>query len=225
MTTRRMAVGVALPALLAADAALATEPAGPYLTIGAGANFLEGTKFSNAAGTATTNSQLNFDIGPAVTGAVGYAFGNGWRGEFELGYRESPAKDLTLPNGAVVGGSIDLQSHVNAYSYMANVLYEFELAPYGLQRWMPHVGGGIGAVNLQPNRAPATTVFGGQAIAGVEYILTPTLLLGLDYRYIGTTSAGFSFTQNAVTVGRTVDTAYNDHSVLFSLRWKFGGAH
>jgi OmpA-OmpF porin, OOP family len=199
------------------------EPASPYLEIGAGANFLEGTQFSNAAGTVTTGSQLNFDIGPAVTGAVGYAFGNGWRGEFELGYRNSPAKDLTLPSGAVVGGSATLTANVSAYSYMANAIYDFDLARYGYARWVPHVGGGIGAVNLQPNRAPAATVFGGQAIAGVEYVVTPTLLVGLDYRYVGTTSSGFTFTQNAVTVGRTANTSFNDHSVLFTLRWKFGG--
>ncbi len=200
-----------------------SEPASAYLEIGAGANFLEGTQFSNAAGTVTTRSQLNFSVGPAVTGAVGYAFGNSWRAEFELGYRNSPAKDLTLPSGAVVGGSTTLQANVSAYTYMANALYDFDLAPYGYARWVPHVGGGIGAVNLQPNRAPATTVFGGQAIAGVEYVVTPNLLFGLDYRYIGTTSAGFTFTQDAVTVGRTVNTSFNDHAVLFTLRWKFGG--
>jgi len=203
--------------------AITVESASPYLEIGAGFNFLAGTTFSGAGGSPLINgSQLNFDIGPAVTGAVGYAFGNGWRAEFELGYRSSPAADLTLPNGAVVGGSIDLQAHVAAYSYMGNVLYDFDLAPYGIDKWSPHLGGGIGAVNLQPNRAPAETVFGGQAIAGIEYVVTPILRFGLDYRYIGTTSAGFTFTQNGITVGRTTNTAFNDHTVLFTMRWKFG---
>lgn len=199
------------------------ESASPYIEIGAGFNFLEAARFSNAAGTVTTGSQLNFDIGPAVTGALGYAFGDGWRAEFELGYRNSPATDLTLPNGAVAGGSIDLKAHVNAFSYMGNVLYDFDVTRYGIDKWVPHLGGGIGAVNLQPNRAPAETVFGGQAIAGIEYVTTPILRFGLDYRYIGTTSASFTFTQNGITVGRTANTAFNDHTVLFTMRWKFGG--
>jgi opacity protein-like surface antigen len=203
-------------------AAITVEGASPYIEIGAGFNFLEGATFTNAAGAAITGSQLNFDIGPAVTGALGYAFGNGWRAEFELGYRNSPASDLTLANGAVVGGSIDLKAHVNAFSYMGNVLYDFDLTRYGIDKWTPHLGGGIGAVNLQPNRAPAETVFGGQAIAGIEYVVTPILRFGLDYRYIGTTSAGFTFTQNGITVGRTANTAFNDHTVLFTMRWKFG---
>src|SRR5215469_7960166 len=202
--------------------AVTVESASPYIEVGAGFNFLEAASFSNASGAAITGSSLNFDIGPAVTGAVGYAFGNGWRAEFELGYRNSPASDLTLANGAVVGGSIDLKAHVNAFSYMGNVLYDFNLTRYGIDKWTPHLGGGIGAVNLQPNRAPAETVFGGQAIAGIEYIVTPILRFGLDYRYIGTTSAGFTFTQNGITVGRTANTAFNDHTVLFTMRWKFG---
>lgn len=199
------------------------ESASPYIEVGAGFNFLEGASFTNAAGAAITGSQLNFDIGPAVTGAVGYAFGNGWRAEFELGYRNSPASDLTLANGAVVGGSIDLKAHVNAFSYMGNALYDFDLTPYGIDKWTPHLGGGIGAVNLQPNRAPAETVFAGQAIAGIEYIVNPVLRLGLDYRYVGTSSASFTFTQNGITVGRTASSSFNDHTVLFTARWKLSG--
>ena len=198
------------------------ESASPYLEIGAGFNFLDATRFTGASGTTSSGSELNFDIGPAVTGSLGYAFGNGWRAEFELGYRNSPATDITLPSGAVIGGSLDLKAHVNAFSYMGNVLYDFDLTPYGVNKWVPHLGGGMGAVNLQPNSAPAETVFGGQAIVGIEYVATPILRLGLDYRYIGTTSAGFTFTQAGVTVGRA-NTAFNDHTVLFTARWKFGG--
>jgi hypothetical protein len=81
--------------------AVTLEPSSPYVEIGAGFNFLEATRFSNAAGAVTTGSQLNFDIGPAVTGALGYAFGNGWRAEFELGIatarrRTSPYRTAQL---------------------------------------------------------------------------------------------------------------------------------
>ena len=207
----------ALVALVLAGPALAADPPGAYFQIGAGFNFLEGTKFSNSGGTAVTESQLNFDIGPAVTGSVGYGFGNGWRAEFEFGYRNNPAHDLTVLTGA---GPIKLQADADAYSFFGNLIYAFDLSAYGYDRLSPHVGGGIGAVNLQPTRAPASTVVGGQAIIGVEWAYT-NLSLGLDYRYIGTRSADFSFTQNAIAVGRTVNTAYNDHSVLFTWRMRF----
>jgi opacity protein-like surface antigen len=200
---------------------LAAEPRGIYLEAGAGANWLEGTTFENTAGTVTTRSQVNFDTGLALMGTVGYGFGNGLRTEFEFAYRESPAKDVTLPSAAVVGGSTTLKAGVKAHSFMANLLYDFDLSGFGFAKWIPHVGGGIGAVNLHPGRSPADTVFGGQAIVGLEYAFTPNLLLGLDYRYIGTSTVNFTFTQNAVTVGRSVDTKFNDNSVLATLRYRF----
>jgi opacity protein-like surface antigen len=199
------------------------ETASPYLEMGAGFNFLEGAQFSNFAGVAATGSPLNFDVGPTVTGAVGYAFGDGWRAELEFGYRHSPATDITVPLGGPLGGSANLKADLSAYSFMANAIYGFDLADYGYPKWTPHIGGGLGMVNMQPNGAPAATVFGGQAIAGVEYSVTPILSVGLDYRYVGTTSAGFTFTQESAVLGRAGSTSFNDHSVLFTLRWKIGG--
>jgi opacity protein-like surface antigen len=55
----------------------------------------------------------------------------------------------------------------------------------------------------------------------VEYAYTPKILFGIDYRYVGTESAGFTFTQNAITENRTANTAFNDHSVLVTIRYKF----
>jgi len=203
-------------ALVLTGPTLAAEPPGMYIQIGAGFNFLEGTKFTTPAG--ATGLELEYDVGPAVTGTLGYALGNGLRAEFEFGYRNNPAHDLTVATGA---GPVTLKADADAYSFMGNLIYAFDLSRYGYPALSPHVGGGLGAVNLQPTRAPATTVFGGQAIAGLEYAYSPKLSIGLDYRYIGTESADFSFTQNAITVGRTVNSAYNDHSVLFTWRMKF----
>lgn len=209
----------------AAGSALATEPASPYLQVGAGMNFLDHTSFTNPAGTFTSSSHINYNVGPVVTGAVGYAFGNNWRAEFELGWRDSPAKDITLSTGATVGGSQSFNAHAEAYSYMFNALYDFDLGGYGAQygKWVPHIGGGIGPVVISTHRSPSDTVFGGQAIAGVEYAYTPTLRFGLDYRFIGTTDVHLNYTQAGITAGRSVSTNYYDHAILFTLRWKFGG--
>ena len=46
---------------------------------------------------------------------------------------------------------------------------------------------------------------------------------GADYRFIDTKSVDLTFTQDAVTVGRSVSTDYNDHAILLTMRWKFGG--
>lgn len=210
--------------LCATGSALAAEPASPYLEVGAGANFLDQTSFTTESGF-TSGSHINYNVGPVVTGAFGYAFGNNWRGELEFGYRYSSAKDLTLASGATVGGSRTFNAHAEAYTYMFNALYDIDLGGYGTQyaKFVPHIGGGIGPVIINTNRSPSDTVFGGQAIAGVEYAYSPTLRFGLDYRFIGTTSVNLTFTQEGTTVGRSVSSNYYNHAVLFTMRWKFGG--
>jgi OmpA-OmpF porin, OOP family len=227
MRFAKTALGALALAITGSGATLAAESPGPYLQLGAGVNFLEGVHVSNSSGTFTSDSHLNFDAGPIVTGTFGYAFGNSWRGEFEVGYRHSSAKNLTLPSGATVGGSLDLKADAAAYSYMFNAIYDFDLSGYGAQyaRWSPHVGGGIGAVVVNSNRAPGASTFGAQAIAGIEYAYQPNLRFGVDYRYLGTTGVEQTFTQDGITAGRAVSANYNDHAVLLTMRWKFGGPY
>src|SRR5690349_16334279 len=192
------------------------EYPGVYAQIGAGANFLENQKFTGLSGF-TTQSKLNYDVGPAVTGSIGYAFGNGLRAEGEFGYRSSPGKDVNLASGVTTSGtrlSIDTETK----TYMANVIYDF----YTGTRWTPHIGGGIGAVDVSSNRSGGTTVFGGQAIGGVEYALSPQLRIGLDYRYIASESYKLTYTSGSLPVARTASSDYYDHSILLTLRYKFG---
>jgi opacity protein-like surface antigen len=174
-------------------------------------------KFTGLSGF-TTRSQLNFDIGPAVTGSLGYVFGNGFRAEGEFGYRSSPSKNITLSTGGTTPTSLNLKAENYAYSYMANALYDF---PTG---WVvtPHVGGGIGVVNLSGNRSGSTNVFGYQVIGGFEYAFTSQLRLGLDYRYLGTEDAKLTYSVAGTPVARTATSAYDDHAVLVTLRWNFG---
>jgi opacity protein-like surface antigen len=194
--------------------AQAAETATPYVQIGAGINFMNSLKFTDTAGT-TSRSSLNFDPGPAVTGSVGYAFGNNLRAEFELGYRDAPGSDITFPSG---GTSSSVKGGAELYTYMVNGLYDFDL---GSPKWYPHLGFGIGAVNVNSSRSPAETVFAYQAIAGVEYELQPRLRLGLDYRYLGSDTVHLTFTQPGFAASRGVSSEVENHTVLFTLRWNF----
>lgn len=219
----RVVPAVVSALLLGMGAALAEEPASPYIQIGAGANFLESTEFTLPSGQ-NTQSNLNFDTGPVVTGSVGYAFGNGLRAEFELGYRSSSASNITLPNGNTTSGNFLQNSNFDVYTYIANVVYDFDLGRYFGPRWAawsPHIGGGIGAAVVNTTHAPSETVFAGQAIGGVEYRYRPNLRFGLDYRYVGTESVNLNFTQVGIATGRNVSASYHDHAVLLTLRWDF----
>src|SRR3954470_6069045 len=88
---------VVVLAIVAPAAAGAAEPARPYLQFGAGPSFVEGLSAGAPAGGAAS---LNQNVGALATGALGYAFGNGFRTEIELGYRANDAKNVTLPGGS-----------------------------------------------------------------------------------------------------------------------------
>jgi opacity protein-like surface antigen len=200
-------------ALLAwSSTVLGAEPT-PYLQIGAGANFMDRLKVESSLGV-ESRSQLNFDAGPIVTGAVGYAFRNNFRGEFEVGYRDAPGKDITLPGGGTLSPA-NFKAGSELYTYMVNGFYDF--GPF-YSNWYPHIGFGVGAANVNFNRANSETVFAYQAIGGLEYQVQPRLRLGLDYRYLGTDTVHVNLTQAG---SRGVSGSFDDHAILFTLRWSF----
>jgi opacity protein-like surface antigen len=220
MNVRYARLLVAASALVAAVPAHA-EVSSPYVEAGAGINFMEALRFQNSAG-ASTQKQLNFNPGPIVAGAVGYAFGNGIRTEFELGYRSSGGKSITLNNGAIATPThFNVDAHI--YTYMVNALYDFDLSHTvpSMAQWTPHIGMGIGAANVNTSNTPSTTAFAFQPIIGIEYKFNPRLRFGLDYRYLGSSNVNESFTQNGAIVGRTAHTNIQDHAVLATLRWNF----
>lgn len=202
---------VAVAALLP-TAASAAEPARPYVQFGLGPSFVEGLSASRPGG---GSASLNQNTGIATTGALGYAFGNGFRAEMELGYRGNDAKNVTLPGGGTTPTSLNLKADASARSYMVNGLYDFNVgAP-----WTPHIGFGIGAADVRVNNVGHDTPFAWQAMAGVEYPLNPNLRAGLDYKFLGTDSLKLTNAAGVQSHGN-----YNDHALLLTLRWSFGGS-
>jgi hypothetical protein len=99
----------------------------------------------------------------------------------------------------------------------------------------PHVGGGIGAVEINDTlRFPATGQianstdweFGYQAIAGFRYDINPAVALDIDYRYLATTDATFHsrpFTAGGIAFpGKKYTSGYSTNSLVASLTYRFG---
>src|SRR5205814_1433547 len=113
----------------------------------------------------------------------------------------------------------------NRYALMTNAIYDFPLG------WIvsPHLGFGIGAVNLHDSIATKPPLgdvtlasssdwqFGYQAIAGIRYNINPALAFDLDYRYLATTDPTFK----AVN-GAKYKSEYSTHNVVASLSVRFG---
>ncbi len=198
----------------AAAAALVSAPAfaqasGPYVGIGAGASWFEDADVKGA-GAITT---LEFDTGWAGVLKGGYAFGNGWRSELELGYN---SWDVDSANGGATSSG-----DAKMYSAFANVLYDFMPA----SNWSPYLGLGLGYARLSTDATVNTTVvddndntWAAQGIAGLWYALDNNWLLSADYRYQHLGDTKFSTS----TAGVTVDGGNQIHTVMLGLTYRFG---
>jgi outer membrane protein OmpA-like peptidoglycan-associated protein len=162
--------------------------------------------------------------GFAAGARAGLEWGS-WRFESEFRYQQNNTDRLVLHPST--GGR-------TAYALMANVLYDLDLG------WpvSPHLGGGIGAVDLHENTSvpilglgpvfPGSDwVFGYQAIAGLRYNISPALAFDLDYRYLATTDAHFTTPPGLIVDGvargnLTVTSGYEAQSIVASLSLRFG---
>jgi OOP family OmpA-OmpF porin len=163
--------------------------------------------------------RARYDEGFAVGARVGYEMGP-WRFEEEYTYRRNGLDKLSVAGVTVPATTGSRQSH----AVMTNLLYDVNLG------WpvTPHVGAGIGAVDVI-DKAKKTTVpgfrlndddwrFGYQAITGVRYNISPNLAFDLDYRYLATTDATFR------VPGTTIKykSGYDTHNLMASLVYRFG---
>jgi OOP family OmpA-OmpF porin len=203
----RTAVACAICTLYPA-AASAQYTTGPYVSLGAGANFTQEADTSGAG----IDTEYEFNSGPAVVGALGYGFGNGFRVEGEINYRNN---DIDKASTGAASGKF------SSWGFLANGLYDIMLG------WpvTPFVGGGIGVADVSwrasvPGSAlsvgQAEPRFAYQAIGGLSYAITDQLKADASYRYFATTDP----VEN-ISAGK-VSTQYRNHTILLALRWEFG---
>jgi OmpA-OmpF porin, OOP family len=219
-------VAVALAAAFTAPVAQAQF----YLGGEGGWTGLEGTRSSINGTNPITKQTFSFPINQSfndgfnVGARAGYQMGP-WRFEGEYSYRQNASNATAL--GSRLNGTVDTNS------FMANAIYDFNLG------WplTPHIGMGIGVADLNGNvngpnigyhSKTSDAVFAYQALAGIRYMISPTLALDLDYRYRGSADATFrtsAFTSGGLTFpSRTFTGSGNTNNVVASLTWLFAAA-
>ncbi len=218
----RISSGVLLGGMLAlATSGLAyaqTSPEGPYIGLEGGGNFLG--DISPHGGGADTRS--TWDGGYVGLGSLGYNFGNGFRAELEGGYRRNDVDGVRNSSPGSATGALGV------YTAIVNGLYDFDLAPYGINTYgfVPHLGVGVGWA--QPRFDHAGTFFGNtvsgkddlfayQGIAGVDYAVMPNVKVSLDYKYLGTTDGDF----HVSPLNTSTRTSITDQAVLLGVRYEF----
>ncbi len=191
-----------LTAVLALPASAADT--GLYFNADAGANWAQDADVSGGG-------TLKTDIGFRFSAGVGYNLNKNWGVEFDTGYVWNKIKDA--------GDSTF--SHV---PFMVDVVYRY---PIGA-KFETYIGGGAGGVysvlnidgtvgSVRINDDDGDVVFGWQAIAGVRYLLSETMSVGVGYKYLGTTEGKYDI-QGVGSV--KIDHVHN-HSFGAAFNWKF----
>jgi len=203
---------------LAATAAPAATPVGPYGQVAGGGNHTRDVDFGETGG------EVDFEQGGLGALSLGYALAPGWRPELELAFRRNDVEDA--------GGTEE------ARTAMANLWYDFR-APAFAPRLRPYLGAGVGSAEVEADRlvdasgaarSAEDTVTAYQAGLGLNYDATRSLVLSLGYRYLETdevTFPGTPGTQGSVLAPGTpgtpaADEHYRSDGVLAGLRYVFG---
>jgi outer membrane protein OmpA-like peptidoglycan-associated protein len=227
---------VVLPVIMLPGKAMAQPVNGPYVSLGAGVDYLLDQTIDASPGLQTPERKLKFDPGFAGLASAGFGFGNGFRIEAEGNYFNDHVKGT---NGGLRAGGYEQQ-----YGGMANALFDMDIGT----SFYPYIGVGIGGQLLQPTGVqvrPATyagpaqrgsqtsTNLAYQAIVGVSLPVSyvPGLSVTAEYRFMGLLNPteavkSVSYTASGAVQGRGnekfADVYHN--SALLGLRYAFGEA-
>ena len=164
-----------------------------YTSFDIGVTKLDDAETSSSATGLSFDSEYNTGI--LLSGALGFAFGNGLRLEGEVIYSESdilriPIKGVGTVPGLVISPS-DASGNIATIAVMGNAAFDF----FRGALLTPYVFGGIGTANISLNNVKSLTVriadddqwaFAYQLGAGIKYLLSDKSSLGISYRYFGT---------------------------------------
>lgn len=221
-TKKTLALTIAVFSAFAFLASVQAEAADNYYVSGhVGGSWFGGSE-STGGGLSIEN---DFDMGYALAGAIGYRFGNGFRAEGEISYRQA---DIDTFNSVSAGGtSITLgdglagDGDVSAFGFMANGAYDFNTG----NAFTPYLMGGLGFANVSVNNAKVVNVlladdsdvvFAYQIGAGVSYRFSDKMSVDASYRFMGT--ADPKFTDSA---GGEFESELTTHTVMIGLRYDF----
>lgn len=201
-----------LPALFASFGLILTltsnlyaEGKGIYTGGIVGATYRPDTHLSSPSlGTQT----MDFDLGYTFGGFVGYDFGNNFRLEGELAYRENKIR---------TGGGEDPQAGTS--SLMFNGYYDLPLT----KSFNFYMGGGLGVATAQ-----LETVSLGQAIntdenlfayqleTGIGWNIRPHVTFSLGYRFFDTADPEF-----VLPAGQRARMELENHELILKMRYLF----
>lgn len=211
MTLRSVLLGTAL-AVAFGGAAEAAQINGWYVSLEGGANWIDEWNHDFF----TTPSQATTDTGWAVLAGVGYGW-DGWRLEFEAGYRDNDVDTYSIAGVPLTSVVADVWEA----SFMANVLYDIGLTDNLSVSLGAGAGGDFANVNFSlggPSFEDDNWSFAYQGLAGINYAVGRQTSLFLSYRYLRVVDAEFDFRPSAGVLLTNGDDVVK-HTATFGIRY------
>jgi len=223
---RKLAITVALATTAIAAPALARDGS-PYVGVEGGVMLVEDTEYDYTDPTISIDNAYTLDhkTGWDADLVGGYDFGM-FRVEGELGYKRASVDDVRV-DALIANNSFpyDADGHSTAWSAMLNALLDFGDDAGGVSGF---VGGGVGVARVKENfDVPELDRFfdgkdhgfAWQVVAGVRTAITPTLDLGVKYRFFNVPNLHFDADGPAGPFN--IDGKWRSHSLLASLIYNF----
>jgi OOP family OmpA-OmpF porin len=176
---------------------------GYYLELHGGGVYLMDSDLDVSGG---GSGSVEFDTGYLIGGAFGYAWEQGFRGEFALDYRTND-----IDESGVDGDASSLAVMLNGF-YQLPV--DFPVKPY--------VGVGVGRARVDAEASSSGTefvddndqVWAYQAMAGITYEINPAIAVGAGYTYFATEDPNF----NGKGATGNFDAEYASHTLMLQFR-------
>jgi opacity protein-like surface antigen len=151
---------------------------------------------------------MDFKVGYTFGGFVGYDFGNNFRLETEISYRENEIR---------TGGGEDPQAGTSAF--MFNGYYDLPLT----KSFNLYFGGGLGAATAQLETVSLgqaidadETLFAYQLETGIGWNIKPNVTFSLGYRFFDTANPEF-----VLPAGQRVRMNLENHELILKMRYLF----
>jgi len=223
--------------------AVSAQADGFYLGLFGGANLM----FSDTKGNLNTtllppNTGVSYSFDPTTTGmtlggAIGWSWDWGLRVEGEVSWRRNNFNfaNANITNPGIPGGFINVgvlvDGSVETLAGMANVYYDFRL-----WRLRPYVGLGVGAalstLHIKSGLIGATVksddvTLAFQAMAGINYAVTPNIMLGVEYRFFGVLGPDWDVSYLTAPFGTASLNNSNiySHALLLTAKYAFNGEY
>ncbi|NDF12191.1 MAG: porin family protein [Proteobacteria bacterium] len=175
---------------------------GLYLNFSGTVDIIQDQNVEDTTSPPPNQLNISYDTAFGASGALGYAFENGFRFETEARHQWIQGGEITFGGSTLSASSSETD---NFWAFMLNGYYDFNNS----SDFVPYIGGGLGYTNIDAD----DSIFAGQVMAGIGYKLTDGTIIYTGYRFFSTLS-------DLKDSGLTAD-PLQIHSIELGLRFIF----